>query len=480
MSPTKVQIPNRFEALLNMAADGDPELSAIVKPVKAAFDALDVIHDDMTSAGQGAFLVLQGQPGSGKSTFLHTLKLFRQSVRTVRIDAEQPIDEALQELLETPERLRIVVLTGREALVNTSEADLDIFLHAINQFIRSIEGQRTIVVWPCTSEDAVRRILAKASAIGGDALVGVYPGGYRFDGPPKEEYLAIARDTIEALNSGASLIALGVTEERARYLAADAPTIGSFLKSLREEERRNRTTLAALLPALQRTMLWVVVVAADDPETAVGTLNYGADFSADITRLLASTDANVVKDLKKYPDKLGILGRFFDARILHLSIMSAMAAVRDFADDDLRKELSVIGFPTTTQGDGPDRLLESQLGKALRGEQVGIRDAGRKPGEARQKEFQLLSKFAKKDDGSLNEAIGRGLEKAGLIASYKAEATVGTLQERSTDLLCTTPQGYQVRLEFMWRAQTSVGEIAKYVLDKLYHYGKAIGFLNGG
>ena len=36
-----------------------------------------------------------------------------------------------------------------------------------------------------------------------------------------------------------------------------------------------------------------------------------------------------------------------------------------------------------------------------------------------------------------------------------------------------------MRLEFMWRTQTSVGEIARYVLEKLYLYGKAIGFLNG-
>lgn len=479
MSSTKVQIPNRFEALVNMAADGDPELHTIVKPVKAALDAIDVIYDDMTSAGQGAFLVVHGHPGSGKSTFLHTIKLFRPGVRTIKVDAEQPIEEALEDQLETPDRLRIVVLTGREALVNISEADLDLSLHAINQFIRSKEGRNTIVVWPCTSEDAVRKILAKAAAIGGDALLGAYPSGYRFEGPPKEEYVAIARDTIEALNGGASLIALGVTEDRARYLAREATTIGTFLKSLREEERRNRTTLATLLPAVQRTMLWVVVVAGDDPETAVGTLTYGADFSADITRLLASTDANVVKDLKKYPDKLGLLGRFFDARILYLPFMTAISVVRDFAEEPLRKQLSSLSFPATGVGDGVQRLLESQLARAFRSEQVGVRAVGRKPGEERQKEFQLLTQFAKKDDGSLNETMGRGLGKAALIASYKTESTVGTLQERNTDLLCTTPQGYQVRLEFMWRAQTSVGEIAKYALEKLYHYGKAIGFLNG-
>ncbi len=289
MTLPKVQIPNRFEGLLNMVAEGAPELGSIVKPVKSALDAIDTIFDDMTSSGQGAFLVLEGPPGSGKSTFLHTIKLFREGVRTIVVDTEQSINEALLELKISTDRLRIVVLAGREALVDISESELDLSLHAINQFIRSREGRNTIVVWPCTTDNAVKKIVAKANAIGGDALLGVCPSGYQFEGPPKAEYVAIARNTIEALNGGASLIALGVTDERATELAATSPTLGAYLKSLREEERRNRATLANLLPTLQRTMLWIVVIAGNDPETDVGTLTYGADFSADVTRLLASS-----------------------------------------------------------------------------------------------------------------------------------------------------------------------------------------------
>jgi hypothetical protein len=477
VSSPKVQIPNRFEALQNMTTGGD-ELSVIVRPVKKALGAIDEIYDDMSSAGQGAFLVLHGQPGSGKSTFLHTLTLFREGVRTLKVDAEQPIDEALEEMQEAPERLRVVVLGGREALASTSEADLERWLHAINQFIRSREGQRTLVVWPCTSDDAVRRILAKAGQVGGDALLGVYASGYRFEGPTNAEYVEIARGTVQALNAGASLIALGVTDERAHELAAEAPTIGAFLRGLREEERKNRAALASLLTERARHDLWVVVIAGNDPENEVSTLTNGAHFSADIERLLASTDANVVQDLKRYPAKLGLLGRSFDARVLHLPFMAAMAVVRDFASDDLRRRLGDAGFDAQPQKEGVKRLQESQLARALRGEQVELRKAGNKPGPARQAEFQKLSQFAKTQDGALNRVIGEALKAAGLVEAYKAEDALGGAQKRSTDLLCTTGHA-SVRLEFMWRAQTSVGEIARYVLEKLYHYGKAIGFLNG-
>ncbi|MDC3957612.1 hypothetical protein [Polyangium jinanense] len=477
MSNTSVQIPNRFEGLERMIRHGD-ELSSIVRPVRGALNAIDEIYDDMQSACQGAFLVLHGQPGSGKSTFLHTLKLFRDGVRTIKVDAEQPIPEALEELLEPHERLRVVVLAGREALPSTSEADMELALHAINQFIRSREGQRTLVVWPCTGEDVAQRILAKANKIGGDALLGVYDKGYCFEGPPKSEYVDIARGTIQALNGGASLIALGITEERARELAAKATTIGNFFNSLRMEERRNRTALANLLPEQARHNLWIVVIAGNDPETEVGTLTSGAHFSADIERLLASTDANVVQDLKRYPDKLGLLGRSFDARILYIPIMTAMSIMRDYADADLRARLKEAKFPVTEPGDGLDRLRESQLGLAFQGQPVTIRSVGRKPGKERKDEFQKLSQYASKDDGALNRTMGEALEAAGLIKAYKPEDGLGVTQNRNSDVLCATADG-SVRLEFMWRVETSVGDIARYVLEKLYQYGKAIGYLNG-
>ncbi len=140
--------------------------------------------------------------------------------------------------------------------------------------------------------------------------------------------------------------------------------------------------------------------------------------------------------------------------------------------------MTAAGFSTKGAGDGVTRLDESQLARALRGDSVTLRIQGRKPGEAQQDEFIKLTQIAKVDDGALNRAVGEALKRLGLILEFSPEDSVGSSQKRSTDLLCTARDA-SVRLEFMWRAQTSVGDIARYVLEKLYHYGKAIGFLNG-
>ena len=49
-------------------------------------------------------------------------------------------------------------------------------------------------------------------------------------------------------------------------------------------------------------------------------------YSADIDRMLSVTNANVVKDLKDFPEKVGLLGTYLDARVLHVPALAALAA----------------------------------------------------------------------------------------------------------------------------------------------------------
>jgi DNA (cytosine-5)-methyltransferase 1 len=92
-------------------------------------------------------MILRGETGAGKSTFLNTVGLFRTGVVTERITGADDVAEALKGAEPTTQP-RIIVLEGREALGEVSRPALEASMHAINSFVRSDAGQETLVVWP--------------------------------------------------------------------------------------------------------------------------------------------------------------------------------------------------------------------------------------------------------------------------------------------------------------------------------------------
>jgi DNA (cytosine-5)-methyltransferase 1 len=83
---------------------------------------------------------------------------------------------------------------------------------------------------------------------------------------------------------------------------------------------------------------------------------------------------------------------------------------------------------------------------------------------------------SKSNDTALNRAIGNALVACGLIERFETEVDLGEGLKRKSDLVCN-PHIDPVRIEVMWRTDTTRSEIANYVLNKLFNYGKAIGFI---
>ncbi len=220
MSPTPVRIPGRFEAVVRMA--NGQELRSLVVEVRDALALIDAIDQEMLSTGRGRLLVLQGATGSGKTTFLNTVHLFREGVASVGIESRESIPAALETLGPVHGRLRIAVVKDRESLARTTPDVLEEAVHAINQFTRSRDGERTLVAWPCTTPDMAEQVARLAGRIGGSALLGSGAAVVPFAGPPRDQYLTIAKRTIETFNAGASLANLGVSEQRADDLARRA------------------------------------------------------------------------------------------------------------------------------------------------------------------------------------------------------------------------------------------------------------------
>ncbi|CAC5345561.1 MULTISPECIES: hypothetical protein [Planktothrix] len=471
---SSIFLPERFDILERRTKKDN--LKNIVVAVQDSLNYINDIYSDMESAGRGAFLVFRGESGSGKSTFLHTLYLFKEGVVTESIDQNESVSDRLKKLSSTQENLRVLVIEGREALTDFSEELLEKDLHTINSFMRSYQGEKTLIVWPCNSDELEHRLITLAKRIGGESLLGISQKGYQFSGPPKSNYLSIANRTIETLNEGASLTDLGLSEKQATELIPQANTIGAYISLLRQELRNNQNTVTSLLDK-EQCHVWTVVIAGNDPKKDIEALTRGSSFTADTSHLMSSTEANIVEKIKKDPEKVGLLGTVLDAKILHLPVLTALAITKQYANPELRSAMRNNNMSINLDHKMLERLNNSQLVHALKsaGRQIGR--PGKSIGTNSVNSFEKLASIARQQDGLLNRTIGEALQKSGLIDSYQTENEfIGNGLTFKSDITCQTNQG-SIRLEIMWRKKTSQAEIANYVLTKLYNYGCAIGFL---
>lgn len=464
-------VPNRFEGLRET---GSGALRSIIVPIHDALMHLDERFMDMQSAGQGSLMILRGDTGAGKSTFLNTVGLFRQEVVTDRIPDDENIADVLAEV--SPSDVpRLLVLEGREALGEVSESTIEAGMHAINAFVRSRAGRNTLVVWPANKDDLANVLASLARELGGESLAGIGDPITRFAGPPRDEYLGIAERTVAALNQGASLAALGISEQRATDLVAEAETVGHCLALVRRSLNANRDRVRGLMPA-EQFRLWIVVVAGNDPEGDVAALTRGGYAYADIDRLMTATGANVVSELREYPDQLGILGTVLDAKILNLDIFTALAVAREYGSEDLHRMMVASNMSTARDRQAAERVASSELGLVISGDSLGTRRRGKKAGSSTKEAFDGLAEIARSNDGALNRAIGQALLDGGFIDSFDTERELGTDLVYRSDLYLVR-EGAPIRLEVMWRRKTSRAEIANYTLGKLASYARAMGLL---
>ncbi|WP_179468425.1 hypothetical protein [Mycolicibacterium vinylchloridicum] len=468
-----IRVPDRFEAL---SGEEQSTLRSVIVPVESSLCEVDDRFAEMFSAGRGGLLVLKGVSGAGKSTFAKTVPIFRESVVVESITSNADVPAALAALPQTDGN-RILVIEGREALGQVAREAIEAILHAINGFVRSPAGAKTLVVWPINTDELVTIVLDIASKIGAESLLGIDQQAFTFSGPAKTDYVGIAEKTISALNAGASLHTLGITEERASQIASESSTIGNFMGRIRSELHKNVQEVKKLLPK-ESLHVWIVVVAPNS-DTAVNAITRGRFSAADIDRMMTSTGANIVADLQKFPERLGLLGTILDARVVHLDVWTALAAARQFATPKLRELMKAQGMSTSSDPQAVERMKNSTLGRLLADNTLTTGRRGQKAGDNTLKAFNGLTEIATAADIEVNRTIAEALKKAGIIESYELEEPFGNEQSTyRSDILAKRNNGMAVRIELMWRKSASPADVSNYVLRKLEIYGKSAGLLN--
>ncbi|WP_133251119.1 hypothetical protein [Novacetimonas pomaceti] len=473
MTVIKPILPDRFE---NLERKARSDIGTIVVPITSALEIIDTVYARMYSTGRGAFLILKGASGAGKSTFLHTLHFFREDVETHSVEGSQDIKNYFRNAPVRRNGLIVHVLEEREALRSYSDRELEDWLHSINGYIRSANGENALVVWPCNTDELRERIVYLAERIGAESLLGDSSMIPEFTGPRKEQYLDIAERTLATLNQGSGLSDLGLTVDDVDQCAANSRTIGGFMTNLSSLITKRSKVVQKLIER-EKCRLWVLVIAGNNPEGEVNGLTRGQYAAIDTERLLTSTGANIVANLRNYPDKIGLLGSVLDAKIFHLPVLAALEIARAFGSEDLkdrmtRNKLSISG----NQDNAIERLNNTELGSIFRAGSQGTLARGAKLGSSSVEAFEKLVDIATTNDALLNKSLGEALVAARFIESYKVEQDFGAGLTRRTDLLAEISVG-RIRIEVMWRKRVGRADIANYTLTKLFNYGKAIGYL---
>jgi DNA (cytosine-5)-methyltransferase 1 len=320
-------------------------------------------------------------------------------------------------------------------------------------------------------------VITIAKRIGADALLGTGNPYVRFEGPDKLQYRNIAETTVAVLNQGASFADLGLSEDSIDGLVNSSQTIGGFLGALRDAIQAQERYVQKLLEQ-EKARLWVVVVAGNEPNQEVAALTRGRYAAIDIERLMTATEANIVQELKAFPERLGILATALDAKILHLPVLCALSVARAFANDPLKLRMKQVNLSLKPDkiADAVARLQATELSRIFSSQSQGVLATGKKLGSSSVEAFSKLADIASTNDVALNRTIGLALQSADLISGFSLEADFGSGLTRRTDIVASTG-GSNIRLEIMWRRKTSRADIANYTLTKLANYGRALGYL---
>jgi hypothetical protein len=243
--------------------------------------------------------------------------------------------------------------------------------------------------------------------IGGDALLGAGSGWLEFSGPDNTQYLPIAEKTLATLNQGATFSDLGLSAELLSREVLQVYTIGDFLSRVHNHIVESGNAVRSLI-GQDQCRLWIVVAAGNDIASEVAALTRGKYASIDTERLMTSTEANIVNDLKNYPDKVGILGTILDAKIVHLPVITASSIARAFSDERLKGLMKGIGLnlKPDSKPRAVERLQQTELAAILNAGTLGLLPRGKKPGSESVEAFRKLAVIASDNDTSLNRAIG--------------------------------------------------------------------------
>lgn len=191
------------------------KLMDFVKPVESAEGELAEVAMQM-GQGSGRVVFLLGESGSGKSTFIESLTWRRHLPfsRLEEIDCETMGKDTMEKLLDRikyisrkessnskSDEVTAVVVNYLENLESTKQKEIKSFFRSLNGILRK---NSLFIIWPVTDRSDAENIIQNAKEIS-NTMFQKDKEIINFEGPKKDSYEEIAKNTISVLNNGLTI-----------------------------------------------------------------------------------------------------------------------------------------------------------------------------------------------------------------------------------------------------------------------------------
>lgn len=206
-------LPDSFEGVKTELGSNVNKMMEFFVPIDEAETELTLISNSIKNSGK--LVLMHGVPGVGKSTFIQSLKWRNHiNIREIfNIDAtdlnyaEPKLPQLLQKIINictkndvepTSNGVVLFVIDYLETLSGENPDIIKAFFTSLNGILRQTP---IMIIWPVTEESDVNDIKNYISAVSRTLF---YKGKevIYFQGPPKEKFPQILKNTISALNTG--------------------------------------------------------------------------------------------------------------------------------------------------------------------------------------------------------------------------------------------------------------------------------------
>lgn len=498
----KLILPTTYEQARGLLPKDDEvrreTLAQFVQPVTAAEQAIVDISSGMTGGG-GRAVLLHGEPGSGKSTFIESLR-WRPHLKLPRIvavdcsefDPLNPIPELAKWLQAEGKRAAVdgvrtvVTIDYLESLDNIDEGSQKGFFQFLNGLLRK---SPLLVVWPVTS----RQDAAKMVAVAGSVSNTVFDPGMpilEFSGPDVSAYTAIAENSVAVFNGGHLLQEFMLTSadlDAVRdKLVADPnrrTTIRNYLLAVNEHWEDVSGHLDELRAKLPKPVeVWCVFCHPDAEavasQFATKTEHVPTAWTAYHARLWEYVpNTQRVADWKSPARLQYAVAGALRTRILFITPQALIAACRAYGN--VKIQSLALGGPASwsDKSTAQSMLKTTPVHRQLVGQPPNKGKTKGKPAAdaraAAESPFSELNKWlaGSGHDRNVHYAIADVL-RAVLPNDYTvvAEQAHPWIPNIIPDVRVDTPDGRQISLEFCYTNKRQPGAVPDYVLDKLATY----------